>query len=110
MNDDREKISRGSCIASFPWITIWRIRPRRVRQLLVERLPVLDAARQEFRPGRHRRHRVRLLGQQAPELGVMPAEVVAGRIAVLADAGAEFLHLRDQLVAREFVEIGVHAQ
>ena len=56
----------------------------------------------------HHGLRVGLLGQQAPELRVMPAESVAGGIAMLADAGPQLLHFRDQLLARQRVEVGVH--
>jgi hypothetical protein len=51
---------------------IWLIRARRVRQLLVQRLAVPQATPEKLRPCRYGRHRVRFLGQKAPEGRVMP--------------------------------------
>src|SRR5689334_1799167 len=50
---------------------------RGARGLPVERLTIADAAAHEFRPGRHRDHRLDVLGQQCPHIRMMPAEIVA---------------------------------
>src|SRR5688572_10547266 len=70
-------------------------RPRGAGELLVERLPVADAAAHELRPLGDDRRRVGALGEERPELRVVPAELVAGAVAVRADAMAETLRLRD---------------
>src|SRR5262249_33924638 len=74
----------------------------------VEGLAVAHAAADELRPGRDGGHRVRLLGEEAPERGVVPAERVPRAVAVGADAPAELLDLGDELVAGHVVEVGVH--
>src|SRR5262245_31720616 len=52
------------------------------RRLLVERLAVADAAPHEFRPRRHRDRRLDLFGQQRPHIRMMPAEIMAARVAM----------------------------
>src|SRR5678815_664778 len=72
---------------------------RRIGDVTVERLPVADAASEELRPFRHGGKGIRALGEQPPELRVVPAELVAGGVAVLPDAGPQALHLREALLA-----------
>jgi hypothetical protein len=79
--------------------------PRDVRELLVEGLAVADAAAHELRPVRNLRLRIGAFGQQAPQLRVMPAQLVAAVVTMLADAGAQPLHLGDERVAIEPIEI-----
>src|SRR6187455_1723078 len=43
------------------------VRPRRVGQLLIQGLPIPDAALEELGPFGHHGDRIRLLGQQAPQ-------------------------------------------
>lgn len=52
-------------------------------------LSVGNAASQEFRPGRDRDRWFYLLGKQAPQFGVMPAQVVAAAVAMPSDTGAQ---------------------
>jgi hypothetical protein len=51
---------------------IWLIRARGVRQLLVQRLAVPQGTPEKLRACRYGRHRVRFLGQKAPDGRVMP--------------------------------------
>src|SRR5262249_31875989 len=50
---------------------------RRARGLFIERLPIADATPKKLRPGRHGDQWLGLLGQQIPQVGVMPTEFVA---------------------------------
>ena len=78
---------------------VWRVRARRIRQLLVERLAVAQAASQKLRPARDGRHRIGPLRQQPPQRWMMPAEVVSRAVAMLADPRAQPLCLDHQLLA-----------
>ena len=49
-----------------------------------------------------------LLRQQPPQLRMMPAQRMPGTVAVRPDAGAQSLHLGDERLAAEGVEILVH--
>src|SRR5688572_21697740 len=80
----------------------------RVGKLAIERLPIANAAAQELRPGRHGGLRITALGQQTPELGMVPAELVPSAVTMRAYAGAQTAYLGDQLVARRCVEILIH--
>jgi hypothetical protein len=84
--------------ASRPW------------QLLVERLAVLQAAPKELRPLGHFRERIRPLGQEAPEIGMVPAEFVASAVAVLADALTQPLALDDELFVAQAFEVVIHGR
>src|SRR5712691_1995837 len=68
----------------------------RQRKLTAECLPVGDVASQELRPGRNGDRWVDLLGQEAPEFWVMPAQVVAAAVAVRPDPGSQALDLGNQ--------------
>lgn len=68
------------------------------RRLSLKGFPVLDAPPEKFRPGRHGNLRLDPLGQQAPELRMMPTQVMAATIPVLPDSSPEALHLGDQFV------------
>src|SRR5262245_10585822 len=81
---------------------------RSVGGLPVERLAVADAAAHEFRPGRHRDRRLDLLRQQRPHVWVVPAQIVAARVAMGSDRRAELPHLRDQRVTVHAVEVVIH--
>src|SRR5262249_38070223 len=85
-----------------------RGRARGSGKLPVERLAVADAAAEELRPPGNDRKRVGPLGQKSPELRVMPAERVRARVPVCTDAGAQPLHLREQLFAGHRLEVLVH--
>jgi hypothetical protein len=76
--------------------------------LLIERLTIANAASEELRPIGHRRQRVLPLGEESPEAGMMPAELLTGAVAVLANASAKLAHLLDQLFAGEIGQVVVH--
>jgi len=83
-------------------------RARRRGRLLVERLPVGHAAAQELRPLGHGDRGRRRLGQQRPQLRLVPAQRVAAGLAVLPDRGAQPPQFGEQLLARERVQVFVH--
>lgn len=68
----------------------------------------MNAAVQELGPIWNGRYGIGLLGQQGPEIGMMPTQFVAGRIAVAADAIAEFHDFGRQLFACHVGKIAVH--
>jgi hypothetical protein len=80
----------------------------RIRQLALERFPIRDTAPQKTRPRRHRDFRLELLGKQAPELGMVPAQVVATAVTMSADSCSQTPHLSYQGGAVTFVQIVVH--
>ena len=82
--------------------------PWRIRQLVVQRLPISNAAAHELRPVRDNGQRVGLPGQQPPQSRVMPAKLVFGAVAVVANARAQLTDLGDQLVTRHLLEIVIH--
>jgi hypothetical protein len=102
--DARSGLEPGRLLVGLPG------RARRVRELLVERLAVTEAAPHELRPGRHGDPRLQRLRQEPPEGGVVPAEVVSAAVAVSAYAGAKALDLVDQLFTGEHVQVVVHVQ
>jgi hypothetical protein len=76
--------------------------------LLIERLAVANAAPKELRPIRHGGKRVLLLREEAPETGVMPAELLTGAVSVFANAPAKLENLLHQLFAGETGQILIH--
>jgi len=80
-----------------------------VRCLFVERLAVTHAAPDERGPLGNHRLRVRPLRKQAPQTGVVPAQLVLGAVAMFADARAQLLDLADQLLTSHLLDIFVHA-
>jgi hypothetical protein len=67
--------------------------------LLVERLTVPYASPNEFWPFRDDWEWILLLGKKAPQRGMMPAELMASAVSMGANATAELLDLRDELLA-----------
>src|SRR6516162_4858184 len=65
----------------------------------VQTCPISNASAHELRPRRHRNIGLDWLRQKRPERGMVPAEVMTGRIPVRADTGTEFPDLLDKLVA-----------
>src|SRR5687767_6634263 len=63
-------------------VLVRRIRARRVRKLIVERLAISHAPAQELRPRRHDRQRIRAFRQQGPQRRMVPAERVTRTVAV----------------------------
>src|SRR5688500_5458204 len=82
-----------------------RIRARCVRELLIERLPIVYAAAKELRPRGHRGLWVRALGQETPERRVVPAECLARAVAMSADACSQPPDLGDDLLAGHCLEV-----
>jgi hypothetical protein len=66
--------------------------------LYVEGLPVSHASTDELGPVRHDRDGILLLGEKAPQLRMMPTELVKGAVPVCADTAAELSHLGYQLL------------
>src|SRR5882757_2405780 len=93
----------ASATASF----VFEIGPRRIGQLAVQRFPVSQASTQEFWPRRHRDFGRNRLGQQSPKLGMMPAKIVAGAVAVRANAGPQTFHLSNKSLAVPTIEVMV---
>ena len=69
-----------------------------MRNLLIERLPIAYAAAEEVRPAWHDRKRIRSFRQQRPQRRMVPAELMAGAVTVLANTLPESLHLGDELL------------
>ena len=67
-------------------------------ELVVERLSVAHAASQELWPRWHRRLWISGLGEQAPQLRMVPTQLVASAVAVLADPVPEANDLVHELV------------
>src|SRR5262245_19484936 len=84
------------------------MRAARLRQLVIKRLAVANAAAKKLRPCGDGRQRILLVRQQTPKRGMMPAEVVARAVAMHADALPQFLGLLDQLRARHPIQVFVH--
>src|SRR5262245_54529183 len=84
------------------------IRPRGLRQLLIERLPVADTPTHEVRPFRDIGQGIGLLRQQSPQRGMMPAKLLPAGIPVLANALPQLLNFDDQLSTLHVVKIVVH--
>ena len=76
--------------------------------MFIQRLPIFYAAPEELRPFRNGGDWIRSFRQEAPESGVMPAELLARAVAVVANATAELPNLLRELLARHAAEILVH--
>src|SRR4030095_8728969 len=77
-------------------------------RLPVERLAIPEATPEELRPLRNRGKRIGALGQQPPQLRMVPAQLVAGGVPVLPDACTQALHLGNELLAGHRLEVLVH--
>src|SRR5207245_4540217 len=55
--------------------------PRRIRELLVQRLPVADAAPQELGPGGDGDPRIERFRHPPPQVRMVPAELVSAAVA-----------------------------
>ncbi|MBW3578718.1 MAG: hypothetical protein KY462_13455 [Actinobacteria bacterium] len=74
-------------------------------KLTIERFSVREATAQELRPWRYGNLRIDRLRQQTPELGMMPAEIVARTVPMSTDARPESLHLGDERLAVKALQI-----
>ena len=86
------------------------ITARRVGRLLVERLAVTDAALQKLRPGRYQNLGLQFVWQQLPQIGMVPAQRMATAVSMDTDGLAQTFRLREQLLARQSVQVLVHRQ
>jgi hypothetical protein len=84
--------------------------PRGVRELSIQWLTVLQTSPQELWPRGNRWKRIALLGKKAPEVRVMPAELLPWTVAMLANARTEPLDFRYECIAIEFCEVFVHSR
>lgn len=87
------------CLSRHPLEEPWEVG--------LEGLAIADAASQELWPLRHAWERISGFGQETPELWMMPAEVMASAVPVLADSLPQTPHLKDELVARKGLKISV---
>src|SRR5262249_27926576 len=85
------------------------VQHRRVGELPLQRFAVLEAAAQKLRPGGNRDRRIDPLGQETPELRMMPAQIVPARVAMLANALSQAPDLRDQFLAVHALEVVVES-
>jgi hypothetical protein len=86
------------------------IGPRSRWELLIKRLAVPETALHEHRPLGHVRLRIGGVGEEPPELRMMPAEIVAGAVPVPPDALSQTQDLLDEFLPGELLEliIGCH--
>jgi hypothetical protein len=77
--------------------------------MAIERFPVFEQPRRNLRARTWAkagpRRRGDALGQQSPELRMMPAEVMSGTVAMRAGTSSQTLHLVDQLVPVHLIKI-----
>src|SRR5262245_10854970 len=76
--------------------------------LLVQRLPIADAAGEELGPFRNLGNRIGLLREKSPQRRMVPAQVMTGAVPMGSNAVAQLAHLVDQLIARHAQKIVVH--
>src|SRR5688572_29377925 len=82
--------------------------PRGTGQLAIQRLPVPQAAAKKLGPFRDGDLRCDFLREERPQVGVVPAKLVSGAVAMPADASAQTADFSDQLLPREVVDVFVH--
>jgi hypothetical protein len=78
-----------------------------MRELRVKGLTIPHTAAQELRPRWYGELWIELFWQQAPQVRMVPTQLMFSAVAMRADAGAQLLHLRDEFVSGELVEIVV---
>jgi hypothetical protein len=80
-----------------------------MRELSVEGLPITHTTAQELRPRWHGDMGIKFFWEQAPQLRMVPTELMGGAVAMRADAGTQLLHLRNQFVSCELCKIFIHS-
>ena len=80
----------------------------RLLELLIQRRAVLDATSHELWPVGYHRLVLDVLGEQRPQVRMMPAQLMARAVAVCSDSRAQLLHLGDEVRARHVLEIVIH--
>ena len=63
---------------------------------------------QKLRPFWHSYVWIDLFRKKSPELGMVPAQLMLGAVAMLANPRPQFLYFRDQFVSRKSFKIFVH--
>ena len=91
-------------------LRVLAIDPWGVGSLGVQRLPIGHTSAQETGPLGHLDRRLQPLGQEGPEIGVVPAEVVPRRVAVIPDPCPEPADLLPQLLHGQGLKILVHVR
>src|SRR5687768_200239 len=84
------------------------MRPRRVRCLLVERLPIPNAALHELRPGGNHRKRVGLFWPEPPQSRMVPTQGMSATVTMLTNAVAQLLDFGNELFPGHLVKVCVH--
>ena len=70
---------------------------RRLNKLTIQRLSIADAPAKKIRPFWYNRKSSRTFRQQIPKPRLMPAQIVAGTVPMLADGCSQSLYLSDQV-------------
>ena len=96
--------------SSRPILVELDLHARCVRQLLIERFAIPQTPTKELRPLRHTWKRVALLGKQPPQIGMVPAQLVSGAVAMRPDSGTETLDLGHECLSIEIRQILIHFQ
>lgn len=74
----------------------------------IEGLPIPHAAADEFRPFGDDRQGIGLFGQKTPKCRMVPTELMAATVAVLADTSPELLYFVNELFTCHLLESSVH--
>lgn len=98
---------RRETVAASVTFVVLGGRSGRFGQLGVEGLAVGDAASEELGPFGHGRDGVGRFGEESPELGMVPAEVVRGAVTMFANTCSQTGYFLDELVKRELIEFCV---
>ncbi len=80
-----------------------------MRELSVEGLPITHTTAQELRSRWHGDMGIEFFWEQAPQLRMVPTELMGGAVAMRADAGTQLLHLRNQFVSCALCKIFIHS-
>ncbi len=83
---------------------------RGLGSLGVQGFTVAEAALEKLRPGGNGDDGIDFIRKQVPKIRMVPAKVLAGAVAVLANAGAEFFDFGQQFLAGHGFEVFVHVE
>ena len=78
--------------------------------MLIERLPIPDAAAQELGPLRNHRRWIAPFRQQGPQVGVVPAQIVLRAVPVCPYARPEHFDLGQQFLPGHGLKIIIHGE
>lgn len=82
--------------------------PWRLPGLLIQRRAVLDATSHELWPVGYDWLVLDSLGEQRPQVRMVPAQVMTRAVAVCSDPRAQSLHLGDEVRSKHVIEIVIH--